>query len=51
MGPLQQISASTPILVDRMTAPFVKENGILLEGRCEEFLHTFHMKTCTHKTH
>jgi hypothetical protein len=18
---------------------------------CEEFLHTFHMKTCTHKTH
>jgi hypothetical protein len=22
-----------------------------LEGICEEFLHTFHMKICTHKTH
>jgi hypothetical protein len=21
------------------------------DATCEEFLHTFHMKTCTHKTH
>lgn len=25
----------TTILVDRMTAPFVKENGIMLEGRAQ----------------
>ncbi len=27
-------------------------NGVLwYDVSCEEFLHTFHMKACTHKTH
>ncbi len=32
MGCSQCTNAGTAILVDRMTAPLVKENGILLEG-------------------
>jgi len=33
MGSSQRTSASTAILVDRMTAPLIKENGILSDGR------------------
>jgi hypothetical protein len=35
MGISQRISAGTAILVDRMTAPFIKEDGILTEGRVQ----------------
>ncbi|CAM6044951.1 unnamed protein product, partial [Sphagnum compactum] len=35
MGRSQRTSAGTAILVDRMTAPLVKENGILMEGRAQ----------------
>ncbi len=35
MGDFQCISASIAILVDGMTAPFIKENGILIEGRVQ----------------
>jgi hypothetical protein len=33
MGNSQRISAGTAILVDRMTTPLVKEDGIITEGR------------------
>jgi exonuclease III len=33
MGIFQRTSAGTAILVDRMTAPLTKEDGILVEGR------------------
>jgi hypothetical protein len=35
MGCSQQTSAGTAILVDRMTAPLVEDNGILLKGRTQ----------------
>jgi hypothetical protein len=35
MGNSQRISAGTAILVDRMTAPLVKEDGIIIEGRTQ----------------
>jgi hypothetical protein len=35
MGRLQRTSAGTTILVDRMTALFVKENGIMLKGQVQ----------------
>jgi len=35
MGNSQRIGAGTAILVDRMTAPFVKEDGIITEGRTQ----------------
>jgi hypothetical protein len=35
MGNSQRISAGTAILVDRMTAPLIKEDGILTEGRVQ----------------
>jgi hypothetical protein len=35
MGSSQRISTSTIILADRMTAPLIKENGILTEGRVQ----------------
>jgi len=34
-GNLQRTSAETAILVDRMTAPLIKEDGILTEGRVQ----------------
>jgi hypothetical protein len=33
MGISQHTSAGTAILVDRMTTPLIKEDGILVEGR------------------
>jgi hypothetical protein len=35
MGSSQRTSAGTAILVDRMTAPLVKEDKILIEGRVQ----------------
>ncbi len=35
MGTSQQTSAGTAILVDRMTAPLIKEDRILTEGRVQ----------------
>jgi len=35
MGSSQRTSAGTAILVDRMTAPFVKEDKILIEERVQ----------------
>ncbi len=35
MGITQRTSAGTAILVDRMTAPLIKEDGILVEGRAQ----------------
>jgi endonuclease/exonuclease/phosphatase family metal-dependent hydrolase len=35
MGSSQRTSAGTAILVDRMTAPLVKEDKILIEGRMQ----------------
>ncbi len=35
MGNSQRISAGTAILVDRVTAPLVKEDGIITEGRTQ----------------
>ncbi len=35
MGNSQRISAETAILVDRMTTPLVKEDGIITEGRTQ----------------
>jgi hypothetical protein len=35
MGNSQRISVETAILVDRMTAPLIKEDGILTEGRVQ----------------
>jgi exonuclease III len=35
MGTSQRTSAGTAILVDRMTAPLVKEDGILVDGRAQ----------------
>jgi len=35
MGTSQRISAGTAILVDRMTAPLIKEDKILVEGRVQ----------------
>jgi hypothetical protein len=35
MGTSQRTSAGTAILVDRMTAPLIKANGIFVEGRAQ----------------
>ncbi|KAH9575733.1 hypothetical protein CY35_01G126300 [Sphagnum magellanicum] len=35
MGTSQRTSAETAILVDRMTAPLIKKDGILVEGRAQ----------------
>jgi hypothetical protein len=35
MGNSQCISVGTAILVDRMTAPLIKEDGILMEGKVQ----------------
>jgi exonuclease III len=35
MGTSQRTSAGTAILVDRMTTPLIKEDGILVEGRVQ----------------
>jgi exonuclease III len=45
MGNSQRISAGTAILVDRVTAPLVKEDGIIIEGRTQ-FL-TLHLPDST----
>ncbi len=34
-----------------ITMKFLYEHIFTKFGCCEEFLHTFHMKICTHKTH
>jgi exonuclease III len=45
MGNSQRISAGTAILVDRMTAPLVKEDGIITEGRAQYL--TLHLPDST----
>jgi hypothetical protein len=45
MGNSQRISAGTAILVDRMTAPLVKEDGIITEGRTQYL--TLHLPDST----
>jgi exonuclease III len=45
MGNSQRISAETAILVDRMTAPLIKEDGIITEGRTQYL--TFHLPDST----
>ncbi len=48
MGNSQRISAGTAILVDRMTAPLVKEDGIITEGRTQYL--TLHLPDSTELT-
>jgi exonuclease III len=45
MGTSQRTSAGTAILVDRMTAPLIKGDGILVEGRTQYV--TLHLPDCT----
>jgi hypothetical protein len=45
MGNSQRISAGTAILVDRMTTPLVKEDGIITEGRTQYL--TLHLPNST----
>jgi exonuclease III len=45
MGNSQRISVRTAILVDRMTAPIVKEDGIITEGRTQYL--TLHLPVST----
>jgi exonuclease III len=45
MGTSQRTSAETAILVDRMTAPLIKGDGILVEGRAQYV--TLHLPDCS----
>jgi len=48
MGNSQRISAEIAILVDRMTAPLVKEDGIIIKGRMQYL--TLHLPNSTELT-